>query len=536
MKKNSLISKAAILSVGLSCLLAVNAAYSPANQAQASAARDAAEDKPNFVYILADDLGYGDIGCYGSELNRTPNIDGMAQDGISFTDFYACPLCTPSRMSTMTGSYALRAGLPSVIGGVNSNGISDTEITVADCLKEQGYTTGIVGKWHLGDQPDFLPTRHGFDSYFGLPYSNDMGENAGGTNRLPLLRDEKTIEWDPDQSLLTERYTKESIEFIKKNQNKPFFLYLAHMWVHKDLHPKEEFMQNSQNGMYGAVVEEVDWSVGEILKTLEELGLDDNTIVVFTSDNGGFLPIEGVSNAPFRGGKAHVTEGGIRVPFIVKWPAQIPAGVKTSEIAGVIDVLPTFAEIAGAEPINGNLKGNIIDGKNILPLMKCEEGAKSQHEAWFYYADKDLRAVRSGKWKLNFNENALYNLETDVTESVNLINKYPDIVRELIGYAESAIKDIGNTTTIGSGARPTGKYNNPQSFWNRQGGVPAPDIRTGDVNGDGIINLKDIIIMRRYILDGRDLSANEIYYADRNKDGQVNIIDIMLQRDWILNI
>lgn len=435
-----------------------------------------ATDRPNIIYINTDDLGYGDLSCYGSTLNRTPNIDQLAEEGVRFTDFYGCPLCTPSRMSLMTGCYPLRAGLPSVIGPNAAIGINSDEITVAEQLSGQGYATAIVGKWHLGHQEEFLPTRHGFDSYFGIPYSNDFFPN------LPLMQNEEVLEWNPDQSTLTERYTEECKQFIKRNRNRPFFLYMAHTYVHKPLRVTEESLNRSNNAKYGAEVETVDWSVGEIWDTVKALGLEENTILVFASDNGGYLalnPEEGdtgtVSNAPLKGGKGQANEGGVRVPFIIHWKGQFPEGEIQSEIASVMDMFPTFSALAGAQlPTD-----RIIDGKNILPLMRCEEGAVTPHEAIFIYVDKDLRAVRVGDWKLNVRNSALYNLKEDIGETTNLYQKYPEKVAELTEYINAAIQDIGNTTTVGSGARPAGNSGKSTSVYdNLQGATvsPLPDL------------------------------------------------------------
>ena len=467
-----IMKRATALSLGVSCVLSMQASNTLATNR-------APTDQPNIIYINTDDLGYGDVGCYGSTLNKTPNIDRLAEEGVRFTDFYACPLCTPSRTALMTGCYPLRAGLPSVIGARASIGLSQDEITIAENLKGQGYATAIVGKWHLGHHEQFLPTNHGFDSYFGIPYSNDFLDPS-----LPLMRDTEVLEWDPDQATLTQRYTEECINFMKRNRNNPFFLYFAHMYVHKPLRVTDEALAQSDNGAYGATVEQVDWSVGEILKAVEELGLAENTLIIFTSDNGGFLqlsPSEGdtgqVSNAPLRGGKGQANEGGVRVPFIARWPGQIPRGKVTSEIASVMDMFPTFSHLAGAQVPTDR----VIDGKDILSLLKCERGATSPHKAIFIYVDKDLRAVRSGKWKLNVHNRALYNLEADIGEQNNLYSQYPEIVEELTGYIQEAIADIGDKTTVGKNARPAGDAGNSNSVYDNVNGETVEDIVYRDV-------------------------------------------------------
>lgn len=473
MKMNGqILKKAAALSLGVSCVLSMQAPNS-------FAVDRAATDRPNIIYINTDDLGYGDVGCYGSTLNKTPNIDRMAEEGVRFTDFYACPLCTPSRASLMTGCYPLRVGLPSVIGARASIGLNPDEITIAENLKTAGYATALVGKWHLGHHEEFLPTNHGFDSYFGIPYSNDFLDPS-----LPLMRDTEVVEWDPDQSTLTQRYTEECINFMKRNRNNPFFLYFAHMYVHKPLRVTDEALAASDNGAYGATVEQVDWSVGQILQAVEDLGLERNTLIIFTSDNGGFLqlsPSEGdtgqVSNAPLRGGKGQANEGGVRVPFIVRWPGQIPKGQETSEVASVMDMFPTFSHLAGVEMPDDR----VIDGEDIFSLMQCQRGAVSPHENIFIYVDKDLRAVRHGKWKLNVHNRALYNLEADIGEQNNLYSQYPDIVAELTDYINEAIQDIGDNNTVGQNARPAGDAGSSNSVYDNVNGETVEESVYRDV-------------------------------------------------------
>jgi arylsulfatase A-like enzyme len=414
-------------------------------------------DRPNVVLINCDDMGYGDVGCYGSPVNKTPALDRMAAEGLKLTDFYmAAPVCTPSRGSLMTGCYPPRIGLGVVEGGHwvlfpgHGTGLSTDEVTIAGLLKGQGYATSHIGKWHLGDQPEFLPTRHGFDHYYGLPYSNDMGRQAGRRTEyppLPLLRDEEVIQQQPDQAALTERYVEEAVRFIRGNADRPFFLYLAHMYVHLPVYAPQHFVDRSENGRYGAGVECVDWSVSVILWELKRLGLDENTIVVFTSDNGS-RGDHGGSNAPLRGRKGQTLEGGMRVPCIVRWPGVVPAGRVSGEVATAMDLLPTLAALAGAAaPAD-----RIIDGKDIRPILLGEEGAESPYDAFFYYMKNDLEAVRCGRWKLHLKSGELYDLVADIGETENVADANPEVVRELEAKAAACREDIGDDASGVEGA------------------------------------------------------------------------------------
>ena len=408
---------------------------------------------PNFIVIMADDLGYNDLSCFGSELISTPNLDKMASEGMRFTDFYAAaPVCTPTRAALMTGCYPLRVSLPTVINYKSAVGISSEEITVAQLLKSRGYATGCIGKWHLGWQKKFLPTRHGFDSYFGLPFSNDMPYNDLGT---PLIRNEEIIEQPAVLETLTERYTDEAIKFITKNQHRPFFLYLPHTFPHTPLAVSDRFKGKSKRGLYGDVVECLDWSVGQALATLKNLDLDDNTLVIFTSDNGPWLirNQDGGSAKPLRSGKGSTWEGGMREPTIMRWPGHIPAGTECSEVASVMDILPTLAGLAGAKvPAD-----RIIDGKDIRPLIEGRAGATSPHEAFFYYRLEQLQAVRCGRWKLvvphrDMNAKvdvplALYDLKADIGETTDVSARYPSIVKRLQGLIERMREDLGDQIT-----------------------------------------------------------------------------------------
>ena len=438
---------------------------------------------PNIILINCDDLGYGDLSCYGSRVNRTPALDRMAEEGIRFTDFYmAAPVCSPSRGAMMTGCYPCRIGFGSfddrwVLFPGQGVGLNPNEKTVAALLKDQGYATSIVGKWHCGDQPEFLPANHGFDSYYGIPFSNDMGRQLmpDGTIRdfppLPLLQDGDVLQEQPDQAALTERYVEQCVRFLREHRDEPFFLYFAHMYVHLPIYAPEKYLRNSRNGRYGAGVECVDWSVAAILDELKRLGLDDNTLVVFTSDNGSRARNEGGSNAPLRGAKGTTWEGGMRVPCIMRWPGRIPAGQVSAEVTTAMDFLPTFCRLAGAE-VPGD---RIIDGKDITPIMFGETEASSPYDALFYYLMNDLRAVRCGKWKLHVytdpetqrvldDQYELYDLENDIGEQTNLAGEEPDIVSQLAGRLQECREDLGDASTgvAGQNCRPVGKVDSPR--------------------------------------------------------------------------
>lgn len=433
--------------------------------------------KPNIVLINCDDLGYGDLGCYGSTVNKTPALDRMAAEGTRFTDYHVMsPVCSASRAALMTGCYPQRLSFPGVLFPGDAKGLHRDEKTIADVLKGQGYRTKIVGKWHCGDQPEFLPTAHGFDEYFGLPYSNDMGiqgkpENLHKRVPLPLMRGSEVIEEQPDQRGLTERYVEECVRFMRDNRERPFFLYLAHMYVHVPLFVPQRFLRQSQNGGYGGAVECIDWAAAVLLFELKRLGLDDDTMVIFTSDNGSRARGEGGSNAPLRGTKFTTWEGGQRVPFIVQWPGKVPAGRVCRELVTAMDVVPTLARLAGTtEP-----KDRTIDGKDISPLLFGEAGARSPHETFWYYRLDSLEAVRKGRWKLHFAKGKafgeaeqvlkeLYDLEEDIGEQNNVYDAYPDVVEELKAVAEAARRELGDSSTgaQGCGRRPVGLVESPR--------------------------------------------------------------------------
>ena len=361
--------------------------------------------QPNVVLINCDDLGYGDLGCYGSTRNRTPALDRLAAEGVRFDSFYtASPVCSPARGALLTGCYPPRIGfgsfhgLPVLFPGMDV-GLPPTEVSIARILSDAGYATQAIGKWHCGDQPHFQPTNHGFDHYLGLPYSNDMGRQAGRPDflpempPLPLIVDGEVVEAQPDQASLTDRYVAHALDFMRANADRPFFLYLAHMYVHLPIYVQGRFAERSNNGADGAAVETIDWATEVILAELDAQGIADDTIVIFTSDNGslgdnappwGSSEPLGGSNEPLRGTKGSTWEGGQRVPGIVRWPARIPAGRVSGEIVTAMDLFPTLAAVCGAQlPTD-----RVIDGRDIQELW-CGE-APSPHQAFFYYRMNDL--------------------------------------------------------------------------------------------------------------------------------------------------
>ncbi|MEM7139788.1 MAG: sulfatase [Actinomycetota bacterium] len=483
-------------------------------------------DPPNVILINCDDLGYGDLGCYGSTLNRTPHLDRLAAEGVRFTDFYApSPVCSPSRAALMTGCYPLRVGFGSAasggLGGVLfpgwSVGLNPDEVTIASLFSEAGYATKLVGKWHLGDQPEFLPTNHGFDEYYGLPYSNDMGSQVRGERihgltdeqvdemlrelgngepmvrpPLPLVESAATpngppshevLEAQPDQAGLTNRYLEQAVRFIRRKGNHasdehaPFFLYLAHMYVHLPIYVQERFKTASQNGDYGAAVECVDWVTGVILAELADLGIDDDTIIVFTSDNGALSPEGGGSgsNAPLRGSKGNTYEGGQRVPGIIRWPGRIPAGRESSAIASQIDLYPTLAAICGLElPTDRVIDGVDLSSELGVDPRTASDGtaAIDADRAFLYMMGPTIEAVRRGHWKLHVYKGGmgggseyrrLYDLDADLAESTDVADDHPDVVAELAALVDTARADLGDERLgiAATGARPIGKVDDP---------------------------------------------------------------------------
>ena len=409
--------------------------------------------KPNVIIIFADDLGYGDLGCYGSKINETPTLDKMADEGKKFSNFYvSSPVCSPSRASLMTGCYPQRIsfgtfdGLRVLFPG-QGIGLSNEEKTVAKTFKESGYSTKIIGKWHCGDQEEFLPTNHGFDSYFGIPYSNDMGRqvkikdyipNDSSLHKitewdrppLPLVRDKEVIQEQPDQRSIAERYTEDAVKFMRENKETPFFLYLAHMQVHLPLYAAEKFVKESKNGDYGACVASIDWSTKVIFDELKELGIDENTIVIFTSDNGSRLQNQGGSNGNLRGGKGQTWDGGQRVPCIIRWPGKINEGQQTDALSTTMDFLPSITKLIG-----GNLPLKKIDGIEMSDLFFSNENS-SKRDSFLYYNEDELEAIRYKNWKLHFKKedkliNELYDLDNDISEKVNLYSSHKEIVSKL---------------------------------------------------------------------------------------------------------
>lgn len=442
-------------------------------------------ETPNIVFIFADNLGYGDIGCFGSQIHKTPNIDKMAKEGITLTSLYSSsPVCTPSRASLLTGCYAQRVDMHwddkngAVLRPVSSKGLNPEEITIAEILKDRGYATACIGKWHLGDQPDFLPVKQGFDYFFGIPYSEDMvPSHSPEWPDLPLVKNEKVIEAPAELTTTTRRYVGEAIRFITENKNKPFFLYFPENLPGSRKMPvvDHRFQGKSVNGAWGDAVEEIDWSVGEIIKTLNKLGLEEKTIIVFTSDNGAphGKSRKGMgSNEPFSGPGYTTMEGGMRVPCIVKWHGRIPEGRSNNELCTMMDWFPTFAEIAGAKVP----EDRIIDGRNIWALLLDEAGAKTPHEVFYYYYTNKLQAVREGKWKLylpsdhknnRINKDIplkLIDLSRDVKEMNDLSEMFPEVVERLKLHAEQMAGELGNGSRRGKAVRPAGYVENPKAL------------------------------------------------------------------------
>ena len=448
----------------------------------------AAETPPNIVIILCDNLGNGDIACFNpATKHRTPNLDRMAAEGRRFTSFYsASGVCTPSRAALMTGCYPRRVGLhisaigAAVLQPVATRGINPEEETLAELFKKAGYATACIGKWHLGDQPDFLPTRNGFDSYFGIPYSEDMiAGKREGWPELPLMRDEKVIEAPADVQHLTRRLTEEAVKFIAAKKDHPFFLYLpeAGPGSRKECYPGPAFRGKSANGLYGDAIEELDWSAGEILKALKQNGIDDKTIVVWTNDNGAVArhPQQG-SNAPYKGMGYSTSEGGQRMPCIIRWPGKVPAGTVCDDLCTMMDLLPTLTKLAAAPQPEKK-----IDGHDIAPLVFGAANAKSPYDdiGFVYYQITQLQAVRAGPWKLYLplqNKNALnggkrkpitqqlalYDVRNDISEDHEASAQNPEVVARLTALAEKARAELGDGDRQGSGQREAGAVADPQ--------------------------------------------------------------------------
>ncbi|HUG69880.1 MAG TPA: sulfatase [Pirellulaceae bacterium] len=432
-----------------------------------------AESSPNVVVIFCDDMGWGDIGCFGNPTIRTPHLDRMASEGQKWTQFYvASPVCTPSRAALMTGRYPIRNGMMSskrvVLFPNSGGGLPQKEVTLAELLKQKDYAAGIFGKWHLGHLPQYLPTAQGFDTYYGIPYSNDM-DKIGGPNyhaevvkdanyypdiahfNVPLMRDEQIIERPADQNTITRRCTKEAIKFIRDKKDEPFFVYLPHSLPHIPLFVSNEFRGKSVRGLYGDVIEEIDWSVGQVLDTLRELRLDKKTLVVFTTDNGPWLTFQthGGSAGPLRAGKGTTFEGGQRVPTIFWWPGTVKPAVVT-ELGSTLDLMATVAALTGTNPPDDRK----LDSYDLSPVLLGT--GKSPRREMFYWTRAELHAVRSGPWKLHVKQREpinygrqvvlekpeLYHLERDISEAYDVADQHPDIVERLLAMMNAHEADI----------------------------------------------------------------------------------------------
>jgi arylsulfatase A len=444
-----------------------------------------ADRPPNVVVIFIDDMGYADIGPFGATSYETPHLNRMAKEGRIFTDFYVTQaVCSASRAGLMTGCYNVRVGIMGALGPKSDIGLHEDEVTLAEICKQKDYTTACYGKWHLGHHRKFLPMQHGFDDYFGLPYSNDMWPYHPGVlhlsmeerlrkwPHLPLIDGNEVINDEVDdeaQEQLTTAYTEAAVEFIEDNKDAPFFLYVPHSMVHVPLYVSEKFKGKSKAGLFGDVMMEVDWSVGQILDSLRKNKLENDTLVIFTADNGPWLSYgdHAGSAGPLREGES----------CVMWWPGKIPAGTTCSVPAMTIDILPTVAGLIGAK-----LPDHKIDGRDIWPLMAGEDGAESPHEAYFMYYGKQLQAVRSGKWKLHFPHGyrtmagkpggregipadysqakigkELFDLDADIGETTDVASKHPEIVERLSALADAMRKDLGDNGVAGSGLRPAGK-------------------------------------------------------------------------------
>jgi arylsulfatase A len=413
---------------------------------------------PNLVILFADDLGYGDLGCYGHPTIRTPNLDRMAAEGLKLTQYYGMPVCTPSRAALLTGRLPIRSGLNRVLFPTSTGGIPDEEITLAQALKARGYATMCIGKWHLGHLPPYLPTRHGFDHYFGIPYSNDMDVRKSKHPPIPLMRDESIIEQPAVQDTLTLRYTREAMRFIRDQsvaarQGHPFFLYVPYTFPHVPLHAGKAFRGKSPRGLYGDVVEELDWSVGQILASIRDAGLAESTLVVFTSDNGPWLikKEQGGSAGLLREGKGSTWEGGVRVPCLAWWPGTIAPGRVVQDLATEMDWFATGLDLAGAKvPAD-----RAIDGVSLVPVLRGTGPSPRDHV--YYYFDTELMAVRRGPWKLHLatidpaaeqqrpqphDPPLLFHLAIDPSERNNVAGQHPEVVRQLLEAIAAHRRDV----------------------------------------------------------------------------------------------
>ncbi|MFO8013551.1 MAG: sulfatase [Phycisphaerae bacterium] len=418
---------------------------------RARAGAPGTDGRPNIVMLFADDVGWGDLGCFGHPTVQTPHLDRMADEGMRLTSFYSAPWCVPARIQLMTGRYPPRTGIGGTsVGG--SGGIPDREVTLAEALKAAGYRTGMMGKWHLGYAKDaYLPTGQGFDYYFGLPYSNDMRKPWVNTDvPLWLYENTKKVEHPVNQDTLTTRYTEHAVDFIRKNRDGPFFLYLAYAMAHLPIHTTEQFRGTSRAGLYGDVMATIDWSAGQILSTLKELGLDENTIVCFTSDNGPWLNLpkrmlqggnqpwhQGTPGA-LRGWKHTTYEGGLREPTIVRWPGRIPPNRDSSDMACLLDLYVTFVKLGG-----GDLPDHPVDGLDLMPWLEGKAD-RSPRKEFFYVLHNRVEAVRDEEWKLRTRDGVeLFNLQSDPSERYNRAEEKPEIVERLHKRMEAKAEEIG---------------------------------------------------------------------------------------------
>jgi arylsulfatase A-like enzyme len=455
----------------------------------AGSTRPDAQRPPNFILIYADDLGYADIGPFsplrGARRPVTPHLNQMAAEGVRLTNFYVSQaVCSASRAALLTGSYSNRVGISGALNHTAEYGINANEATIAEVLKTRGYATAVFGKWHLGHRQPFLPPRHGFDEYLGLPYSNDMWprhpEKKTFFPDLPLIEGDQVVKLDPDQSQLTTMYADRAVRFIERHRAAPFFLYVAPAMPHVPLFVSDKYQDRSGRGLYGDVIAELDWAVGRILDAVIRTGIDKDTLVIFTSDNGPWLSYgnHAGSTGGFREGKGTVFEGGVRVPFVARWPGRIPEGSRAALPAMTIDLLPTLAGLAGATLSTER----IIDGRDLWPVLSGRKNVAAPHDALYFYWGEELHAVRSGKWKLHLPhpyqsleaagadgmpgkyvrreiELSLFDLDRDPAERTNVAAANPAVVAELMKYVERARDDLGDTLVkrTGKNVRPAVK-------------------------------------------------------------------------------
>jgi arylsulfatase len=480
-----------------------------ADGAGAPVAVSAKSSPPNIIIVLTDDEGYGDRAAFYSPTGlSSPNYDRFIREGMRFSDFYVgASVCSPSRAALLTGCYPQRVGLPVVLEADPQIGLNANEETLPKLLKAQGYATACIGKWHLGDRPEFLPTHRGFDEYYGLPYSNDMRPDHPTKKNtfpdVPLIEGDKVIGFNPDLSQITKQYTERAVSFIERNKDHPFFLYLAHTMPHVPLAVSDRFKGSSGKGLYGDVLMELDWSMGEMLDALKKNGLDEKTIVIWLSDNGPWLTYGNWAGSPgpLRDGKTTSFDGGFRVPCAMRWPGKIPGNRVCREIATAMDILPTLMKLTG-----GKLPDKKIDGDDIWPLMTGQFGARSPHKAFFYYNAWAMEAVRSGRWKLVLPHDqysviepgkdgmpgkqqwehinaGLYDMLNDIKESTDVAGEHPDVIARLLGYVAEEREDLGDGLIQvipeqkdffrsrriykipGKGQRPAGQATTPPRSW-----------------------------------------------------------------------